>query len=119
FQQFAITPNIILFVVGFMRCRSVEVPVLAYISFALGTNGHRVAGHQFLDSGVERFLAREVSECEIFGERGAVEFGTNPAVREQYFAFRSEQETLGSQLVVERLDAEAIARDEEGLRVSV
>ncbi len=68
---------------------------------------------------IEGLLTRQISKRQILRQRRAIELWINPAMRQHRFDLRSEQQPLRRQFVVQRLDAQAVARDEERFRVAI
>ncbi len=111
-QQFGETPLEIARVV-------LVIDVVSHIPVAPDPNlpaldGQSMSRHQLLDAAEQRCLAERVLKRQILGERRrfGVDLGQE---RQQRLRFRGEHEQVADDGVVERFDAEAVARAEQRL----
>src|ERR1700722_10017258 len=118
-QKVAISLDVVTFGARGIGIRDGQVPVTLDFDLAMRVYFHPVTGHQLADSSVEGFFAGKISESEVLGEDGTTEPCIDSGVRENRFNFRAEDQTFGAELIVERLDAQTIAREEDSLAASV
>jgi hypothetical protein len=76
-------------------------------------------GHQLPYASVERLLAADVTESEIFGQEFFRERGPNFRMAQQRFDFRGKGEDSVVVEVIERLNAKPIASAKERLAIAV
>ena len=73
----------------------------------------RVAGQQAVNALEERLRARHVARAEHLGQHAFVGLGADQAALEDRLDLRSEQQPVAGRRPVERLDAEAIAHEQQ------
>ena len=89
-----------------------HVPVLAGRDRAV-LEDERVAGQQPVNALEQRLGAREVARAEQLGQARLVGLGANQPALEDRLDLRPEQQPAAGYRPVERLDAEAIAREQQ------
>ncbi len=75
--------------------------------------------HQFADSSEQRFLAAGVPERQVFRQKAGFKLRADFGVLQQSFDFGGEGEQPSVPEIVERLDAQPVARAEQGAGVLV
>ena len=88
------------------------VPVLA-LAHAARVDGEHVPGTQPLDAGHERVRLGNRERREVVRQRGGIEPPLDEARRQQCLDLGAEDEPAARARVDERLDAEAVAREEQ------
>src|SRR5581483_4698254 len=91
----------------------VQVPILINLQLAAFSNLHTVARHELAYALVERLLAGEISEGQILREVGRIELRVHRAMRENHLDLRAEQERIGREPVIERLNSQTVAGDKQ------
>ena len=84
-----------------------------WIEIAPLLEDQRVPGLQPIDPLEQRFGARQVSRAEQLGQRALVRLGANQAALEDRLDLGSEEQPVAGHRPVERLDAEAVAREQQ------
>src|SRR5262249_25432004 len=97
----------------FSRLLEAQIPVAVDLGLAVAP-GQRVAGQQPLYAAKKRFFARRVSVRRVICERVVIQFRTDRAPLDERLDLRSEVErAVFLHYVIQRLDAEPVARDHE------
>ncbi len=86
---------------------------------AAAPDGEHVAGANLLDALIDRARRRHVAHPQVVGEGVAVDLGAEGRVGGEGAQFRAEEEDAALRAAVERLDAEAVAREVERARLAV
>ncbi len=97
--------------------RTRRIPKLLDLESGIASATHResMARHQLANAGKHRLLAAVVAERQILGEKLFIEVRRDLRMLQQGLDFRSEGEQPPVPEVVERLDAQPVARAEEAL----
>src|SRR6266851_552707 len=118
-QHFAVRLHIITLVADRPGARNVKVPVLIDRYLAVLAQFQAMPRQQFADPVIKSFFAREISEGQVFGKRRKMEFRAHSAVSQNHFDFRAKQERFRRQPVVQRFDAQSVARREQRTLLAV
>ncbi len=89
-----------------------NVPVLPDRDAAI-LEHQRVPGGETMDPFEERLRAGEIASAEQLGQSSVVGFGAHETTREDCLDLRSEQQAVADPGVVQRLDAKAVACEEQ------
>src|SRR6185369_2277689 len=68
FQQVAIALHVISFIAHTFVSAAGKIPKLLHVDLSAVINLESVARHELANSGIKRFLAGQVPECEVFGK---------------------------------------------------
>src|SRR2546421_12535660 len=99
--------------------RRQSVPVANGLDSAVAAADEHVSGGDFLDAAEERARRGRGQEREVVVERLLVNLGAHGRVREDGFYLRGENHATALLIKVERLDADAVAREHESFALRV
>src|SRR5215469_17033296 len=78
-----------------------------------------MSGHQLAYTAIERLIAGYIAKGQVLGKGGAIQFWSSIRMLEEYLDFRAEQKLVCRFGVVQGLDPEPVARNEQRLALAV
>src|SRR5690606_35560667 len=106
-----------------LQCRILlhlcRAPVTTDAQASLNALAHYVTGQQLANPGEKGGLIRHEARSQELGQHGAVELRPLLTAREYSLDFRREGELLTIHAVVQRFDAETIARQKQTLLATI
>src|SRR5215470_6000041 len=113
FEQFSIIFDVVVLVVRSIVRSQWQVPVLIDAEFAALVECKRMPWHELAYAGVKGFLPGEVTKGEKLRQHVRLKFGLDAGISENHLDFRPEQEVVRCKAVIEGLDAQAVASNEQ------
>src|SRR5438067_5231467 len=108
------TTSVVAVVVQAFRPANGYIPVLPDPCLA-ALEDEQVTGQQFVNTAEHRFGAGDVPRAQDLRDDRSIRQRLDPAAREQRLDFGSEEEQIAGTRPIERLDAEAIAHEQQPL----